>query len=88
VDEVIKPGNLRKAMQAKELERAQRILDAEKRRAEERHQLHDAFMQRQIRPDVRVRLGDALSRAGERGETDEIVLVLFLNLNDLDPHSS
>jgi len=68
MDEIIGPGDLRKATQAKEMARAQEIFEAEKRRADERRQLQDAFMSRQIRDDVRARLTAALRAAAERGE--------------------
>ena len=51
MDEVIRPDDLRKAAQAKEVERAQQIVEADRRRADERRQLQEAFMNRQIQAD-------------------------------------
>jgi len=67
--EVIRPDELRKAAQAKEIERARQISEADQRRVDERQQLQEAFMNRQIQPDGKERLKKALLLAAERGET-------------------
>jgi hypothetical protein len=67
--EVIRPDELRKAAQAKEMERARQIIEADQRRADERRQLQEAFMNRQIQADAKERLQKALLVAAERGET-------------------
>ena len=67
--EVIRPDELRKAAQAKEMERARQIIEADERRADERRQLQEAFMTRQIQADAKERLRKALLIAAERGET-------------------
>jgi hypothetical protein len=67
--EVIRPDELRKAAQAKEMERARQIIEADQRRADERQHLQEAFMNRQIQPDAKARLEKALLMAAERGET-------------------
>jgi len=68
MDKVIRPDELHKTTQAKELERAQQIFDADKRRADERHQLQDAFMNRELQSDAKDRLHKALLLAAERGD--------------------
>ncbi len=68
MDDIIRPSDLRKTAQAKEMARAQEIFEAEKRRVDERHQLQEAFMNRQIAEDGRERLRRALLAAAERGE--------------------
>jgi len=67
--EVIRPDELRKAAQAKEIERARQIIEADQRRDDERRQLQEAFMNRQIQADAKERLRKALLIAAERGET-------------------
>jgi len=67
--EVIRPDELRKAAQAKDMERARQIIEADQRRVDERQQLQEAFMNRQIQPDGKERLKKALLLAAERGET-------------------
>ena len=68
MDEVVKPDQLRKAAQEKEMERAQQILNADQRRADEHRQLQEAFMNRQIQADAKDRLRKALLIAAERGD--------------------
>jgi hypothetical protein len=68
MDEVIRPGDLHRAAQEKEMERARQILEADQRRADERRQLQEAFMNRQIQADAKDRLRKALLIAAERGE--------------------
>ena len=66
--DLIKPDDLRKATLAKEVERARQIVDADKRRDEERRHLQEAFMNRQIQSDGKARLRAALLHAAERGD--------------------
>lgn len=69
MDDLINPRDLQKVAADKEMARAREIAEAEKRRADERHHLQDAFMNRQLAPDVKARLSAALRAAAERGET-------------------
>ena len=66
--DIVKPDELRKTTQEKERARAQQLLEADQRRAAEREQLKEAFMNRQIQPDGIDRLRKALLGAAERGE--------------------
>ncbi len=66
--EIVRPDELRKTAEAREMARAQEAFEAEKRRADERRQLQQAFMDRQIQPDGRERLQKALLAAAERGD--------------------
>ena len=66
--DLITPEELRKATNAKEVERARQIAEADKRREEERKHLQEAFMSRQIEPDGVARLRAALLRAAEHGD--------------------
>jgi hypothetical protein len=65
---VISPDELRKAALQKEQVRIQQMAEADLRRAEERNQLQEAFMNRQIQADGVARLRRALLAAAERGE--------------------
>ena len=67
-ESVISPDELRKAALEKERVRMQQIVEADARRADERHQLQEAFMNRQIQKDGIDRLRRALLAAAERGE--------------------
>jgi hypothetical protein len=64
---IINPNELRKVAEAKELVAAQQAFEADQKRAEERRQLRDAFLNRQIQPEGRDRLRKALIGAAERG---------------------
>ena len=64
MSDLIKPSDLQKVAAEKEMARAREIAEAEKRRADERHQLQQAFMDRQLHPDVKTRVSAALARGG------------------------
>ena len=74
--DLLTPSELRQAAQAKELARARELADADRRRAEERSHVQQAFVERQIRADAKERLRAALVAAAERGE-DHIQVVTF-----------
>src|SRR5215211_526602 len=69
MDELIRPGDLHKVAAEKEMARAREIAEADKRRLDERHQLQEAFVNRQLHPEVKARVSAALRAAAERGET-------------------
>jgi hypothetical protein len=74
VAQLIRPSELKKASEEKEMARAREIFEAQERHADEKAQLQVAFMERQLQPDVRERLAKALTAAAERGETHLQVL--------------
>ena len=76
MDEIINPAELRKATEAKELARARERFAADKRRADERRQLQEAFMSRQLHPEVKDRLRTAMMAAAERG-ANQLQVVTF-----------
>ena len=93
-DAVISPDELRKAALEKEQARIHQMAEADQRRAEERHQLQEAFMNRQIQADGVARLQRALLAAAERGE-DHLQVFTFPSelctdggraINNSDPH--
>jgi hypothetical protein len=65
--DIIKPGQLRKTTEAQELARAHEIIAADQRREDERRQLQETFINRQIQADGGERLQRALMAAAERG---------------------
>lgn len=67
--DLIKPSDLQKLTQEKEIARAHELLEADKRRAEERQKLQDAIMNREIHKEAKDRVSAALRAAAERGET-------------------
>src|SRR4051812_4101477 len=69
MNEMISPRDLQKVAAEKEMTRAREATEAETRRADERHQLQESFINRQLHPDVKARVSAALRAAAERGET-------------------
>jgi hypothetical protein len=67
MDEIIRPEELRKATNLKEVARVKEIYAADERRQDERRQVQLAFMSRQIASDGKARLRKALLDAAERG---------------------
>jgi hypothetical protein len=94
MDDIIRPGDLHKVAQEKDMTRAREIADAEKRRADERHHLQEAFINRELHPEVKTRVSTALRAAAERGETQLRVMTFPSELckdggraiNNGDPH--
>ena len=68
MDELIRPDELRKTAREKEAARARELFEADKRRADERERIKEEFMNRQVRPEGRTRLTNALRAAAERGD--------------------
>jgi hypothetical protein len=67
MEKLIRPDELKKVTEAKEMALAREAFDADKRREEEHRHLREAFMSRQIQPNGRERLQKALLAAAERG---------------------
>ena len=80
MDDILKPGDLKKVAVEKEMARAREIAEADKRRADERHQLQEAFVNRQLHPEVKARVSAALRAAAERGETHLRVMTFSSDL--------
>src|SRR3954451_18673511 len=94
MDELIRPGDLHKVAVEKEMARAQEIAEAEKRRADEQRQVQEAFINRQLHPEVKARVSAALRAAAQRGEPHMRVMTFPSKLcsdsgraiNNGDPH--
>ena len=69
MDELIRPSDLHKVAAEKEMARAREIAEADQRRADEQRQVQEAFINRQLHPEVKSRVSAALRAAAERGET-------------------
>ena len=65
MDDILRPGDLHKVAAEKEMARARELADADKRRADERHHLQEAFMARQLHPEVKARVSAALRAAAD-----------------------
>jgi hypothetical protein len=73
---LITPDELRRMAEENELARAREALEKKKRIDEERDSLHEAFMARDVHPEVFERVSRAVTDAAERGE-HELMVVRF-----------
>ena len=73
---LIRPEELRRITEEKEMARIRAVLEQQKKLEAEQQELHEAFMEQHIQPDSRRRFTDAVRRAAERGE-NEIQILRF-----------
>ena len=73
-DDIINPKQAREIAADIEMKKMDEALALKKRKEEEAKQLHDAFMERDIHPDVKQRVSTAVKRAAERGEQQLLVI--------------
>jgi hypothetical protein len=71
---LVTPDQLRQITDQKQMEEARKALDKMRQAEEERQQLHDAFMTRDIHPDVFERVSRVVKGAAERGEREILAL--------------
>jgi hypothetical protein len=71
---LVTPDQLRQITDQKQMEEARKVLDKMRGAEEERQQLHDAFMTRDIHPDVFERVSRVVKGAAERGEREILAL--------------
>jgi hypothetical protein len=72
--DLITPEELRRIADEQEMAKAREALEKQRKAEEERHHLRDAFMSRDLQPDVMERLSRAVKGAAERGERELLVL--------------
>jgi NAD(P)H-hydrate repair Nnr-like enzyme with NAD(P)H-hydrate epimerase domain len=73
---VLKPDELRRIADEKEMEKAREALEKKRKVEDEQQQLLDAFMTREIHPEVFERVAKVVRAAAERGER-EVMAVRF-----------
>jgi hypothetical protein len=73
---LITPDQLRRITEEKEMEAAREALEKKRKADDARHQLDEAFMARQIHPEVFERVSKVVRGAAERGER-EVLAVRF-----------
>jgi hypothetical protein len=73
---LITPDELRRIADEKEMEKAREALEKKRNVEDEQHKLRDAFMGREIHPDVYERVSKVVRGAAERGER-EVMVVRF-----------
>jgi hypothetical protein len=71
---LITPDQLRSIAEEKDMEKAREALEKKRKTDDEHQQLHDAFMSREIHPDVFERVSKVVRSAAERGEREVLVV--------------
>jgi hypothetical protein len=71
---LITPEQLRRIAEEKEMAQMREALEKKRRTDDERQQLRDAFMSREIHPDVFERVSKVVRAAAERGEREVLTL--------------
>ena len=71
---LITPDQLRRITEEKEMAYAREALEKKRKADQERHHLREAFMSRDLHPDVYERVSRAVKSAAERGEREILVL--------------
>jgi hypothetical protein len=71
---LITPDQLKRIAEEKEMAKAREALEKKRKADTEHDQLHDAFMSREIHPEVFERISRAVKTAAERGQREVMVL--------------
>lgn len=67
---LITPDELRRISEQKEMEELHAALEKKRKADQEREEIRDAFMSREIHPEVFARVSQAVKSAAERGERE------------------
>ncbi len=73
---LITPEQLRRIAEEQEMAKAREALEKKRKVADDRHHLHEAFMSRDLHPEVFERVSRVVKAAAERGER-EVMAVRF-----------
>ena len=71
---LLNPKDLAKLAHEEELAKANKALEAMKRKEDEQRELHETFMNREIHPQVKERVNAAVERAARAGERELLVV--------------
>ena len=74
--DILKPQDLKKITTDKEMAKANEAMSRMQKEKEEYEALHEAFMSREIHPDVKQRVNSVVTRAAESG-VNEVLVVKF-----------
>ena len=74
--DLLRPQDLKKIATDKEMAKANEALGRMKKEKEEADALHEAFISREIHPDVKQRVNSVVARAAENG-INEVLVVKF-----------
>jgi len=73
-NDLIRPEELRRLADEKDMEEAKKTIALREKAQEEAKNLYEAFNQRQIHPEVKQRVSNAVRKAAERGKREILVL--------------
>ena len=71
---LITPDELRRIAEEQEMAKAREALEKKRKADDEHHSLHDAFMSRELHPEVFERVTRAVKGAAERGEREVLTI--------------
>jgi hypothetical protein len=71
---MVTPEQLRRIADEKDMEKAREALEKKRKAEDEQHQVRDAFVARDIHPDVYERVSKVVRASAERGEREVLVL--------------
>ena len=71
---LITPDQLRKIAEEKEMAQLREALDKKRKRDEAQHEMREAFMSREVHPEVFERVSQVVKSAAERGEREVLVV--------------
>lgn len=71
--DLLRPEDLRKISDDQDMAKAKKALEHMKVEEAERTGLHEIFMSREIHPDVKKRINDAVQRAAQQGQRQLLV---------------
>jgi hypothetical protein len=73
-DTLISPKELRRIADEKSMAEARKVSEAMERQEAEKRSLREAFLHRELHPEVRSRVSAVVKRAAERGEHEVLAL--------------
>jgi hypothetical protein len=73
-EKLVSPQELRRLSEEKEMAEARKASETMERQEAEKRSLREAFMSRDVHPEVRSRVSAVVRRAAERGEHEVMVL--------------
>lgn len=72
--ELLRPQDLQKITEDLDMQRAKKAFDRQKKEEEEQAGLRDVFMSREIHPEAKTRVNNAIRRAAEQGSRQLTVI--------------
>ncbi len=74
MSDIMKPEDLAKIADDLDMAKAKKAMEHMKVEEDEKASLHEAFMSRELHPDVKLRVNNAVRRAAEQGNRQLLVI--------------